>query len=126
MNWNCIYQSKGITTIVLSIPMPPLCEEGLLWRACMNKLKIGPRMALAFGAVLLITAMIALIGLTRLGALKDTTQSIAISEMERRSLAQSWTAYINLNWVRTTALLKTNDAAFAEALTRKRGANGSC
>jgi hypothetical protein len=80
----------------------------------MNKLKIGPRMALTFGAVLLITAMIALIGLTRLGALKDTTQSTAISEMERRSLAQSWTAYIQLNWVRTTALLKTNDAAFVD------------
>ncbi len=85
----------------------------------MNKLNIGPRLALAFGAVLLITAAIALLGILRLGILQNTAQSIASTEMERSSLAQSWAAYINLNWVRTNALLRTGDAAYADALTKE-------
>lgn len=84
----------------------------------MNKLKIGQRLTLAFGAVLIITAAIAFLGIFRLGALKDTARSIASTEMERSSLAQRWTAYINLNWVRTTAMLKTTDVAFSDLLSK--------
>jgi methyl-accepting chemotaxis protein len=82
----------------------------------MNKLKIGHRLSLAFGLVLVITAIMAAVGVWRLGALKDAAQEIASTEMERSSLAQSWAAFINLNWVRTVAVLKTTDTAYAEAL----------
>jgi methyl-accepting chemotaxis protein len=84
----------------------------------MNKLNIGLRLTLAFGLVLLITAFIATIGVWRLNQLNKTTQDIASTEMERSSLSQSWTAYINLNWVRTIALLKTSDTAYTESLNQ--------
>ncbi|WP_232834366.1 MCP four helix bundle domain-containing protein [Rhodoferax ferrireducens] len=82
----------------------------------MNKLKIGSRLALAFGLVLLITAIIAAIGVWRLGTLKAAAQQIASTELERNSLAQRWTADINLNWVRASSALKTSDAAYIDAL----------
>jgi methyl-accepting chemotaxis protein len=88
----------------------------------MNKLNIGLRLTLAFGLVLLITAFIAAIGVWRLDQLKKTAQDIASTEMERSSLSQSWTAYINLNWVRTIALLKTSDAAYVESLSKDMSA----
>ena len=82
----------------------------------MNKLNIGHRLTLAFGAVLLITASIATLGVLSLGTLKETAHMIISAEMERTSLAKNWSAYINLNWVRTVALLKTTDTVYAAAL----------
>ncbi len=82
----------------------------------MNNLKIGARLSFAFGLVLLITASIAVIGVWRLSVLKDASVRIASVEMQRNSLAQDWKAAIDLNWVRASAALKTNDAAQIAAL----------
>ena len=88
----------------------------------MNNLKIGIRLGLAFGLVLLITALIAVIGVWRLGALKAVNQEIATTEMERRSLAQRWTADVNVNWVRASSALKTSDGAYIEVLQKDMAA----
>lgn len=88
----------------------------------MNKLNTGLRLTLSFALVLVITAVIGIVGVWRLGTLNNTTHEIASTEMERSALAQRWTAYINLNWVRTVALLKTNDAAYVEALNNDMAA----
>ena len=77
----------------------------------MNNLKTTTRLNLAFGLVLLITALIAALGIWRLGTLKEANQHIATVVLERNSLAQRWTADVNLNWVRASAALKTSDAA---------------
>jgi len=82
----------------------------------LNNLKIGIRLGLAFCAVLLITALIALIGILRLGALKETNQEIATTEMERSFLAQNWSANIAQNWLQAKSALKTSDMAYAETL----------
>jgi hypothetical protein len=85
----------------------------------LNNLKIGMRLGLAFCAVLLITAVIALIGILRLGALKETNQEIATTEMERSFLAQNWSANIAQNWLQAKSALKTSDMAYAKT-TRAR------
>jgi methyl-accepting chemotaxis protein len=82
----------------------------------MNNLRIGTRLSFAFGLVLLITASIAAIGVWRLSVLKDASVRIATIEMQRNSLAQDWKSAIDLNWVRASAALKTNDAAQIAAL----------
>ncbi|MCV2354305.1 methyl-accepting chemotaxis protein [Paucibacter sp. B2R-40] len=81
-----------------------------------SNIKIGTRLGLAFGVVLLITALIAGIGAWRLGTLKAAANDLATVEMERSSLAARWSANINLNWVRTSAALFASDAAYVKAL----------
>ncbi|BEU96871.1 MCP four helix bundle domain-containing protein [Acidovorax sp. DW039] len=82
----------------------------------MNNLKIGTRLGIAFGLVLLITALIATVGIWRLADLKDATARISSVEIERNELALQWKAAINLNWVRASAALKTSDAAYIASL----------
>ncbi len=88
----------------------------------LNNLRIGTRLGLAFGMVLLITALIAVIGVWRLGTLNAASQEIATIEMERSSLAQLWAANINTQWVRSASALKTSDAAYGEALQNEMAA----
>jgi methyl-accepting chemotaxis protein len=82
----------------------------------MNNLKIGARLSVAFGLVLLITAAIATLGVLRLGALKEASVTISTTEMERNALAQEWKSAIDLNWVRASASLKTTDAGYIASL----------
>ena len=49
----------------------------------MNKIAIGTRLGLAFGLMLLITGLIAALGIWRLGTLKEATVHIATTEMAR-------------------------------------------
>jgi methyl-accepting chemotaxis protein len=88
----------------------------------MNQLKIGTRLGLAFCAMLLITALIAVVAVWRLGTLADTSQSIATINLDRSMLAQRWTAYINLNWVRASAALKTSDPGYIDTLQKDMSA----
>ncbi|PIF26291.1 methyl-accepting chemotaxis protein [Acidovorax sp. 56] len=82
----------------------------------MNHLKIGTRLGLAFGLILLITALIATVGVWRLSTLKEATVRISSVEIERNELAMDWKAAIDLNWVRASAALKTSDAGYIASL----------
>ena len=88
----------------------------------MNNLKIGTRLSLAFGLVLLITALIAVLGVWRLGTLKVANKEIATTELQRSLLSQRWASQISINWVRASAALKTNDVAYIEALQKDMAA----
>lgn len=88
----------------------------------MNNLKIGTRLGLAFGLLLLITALIAIVGILRLGSLKTASKEIATVELQRSLLAQRWSSQININWVRASAALKTNDQAYIEVLQKDMAA----
>ncbi len=79
-----------------------------------SNLRIGARLGLAFGVVLLITGLMALTGMWRLGSLKDEAHKLAYEEVERASLTQKWVENIRINWVRTAAALH---AASAERVT---------
>ena len=85
----------------------------------MNKMKIGVRLGLGFALLLAITALIAVLGVLRLGTLEAANQHIATVEFERSTLTQAWAHNVNINWVRTVALLKTSDPAYAEALQQE-------
>jgi len=87
-----------------------------------QSLRIGARLGLAFGTVLLITALIAMLGVWRMNTLKMANQEIATVELQRSLLAQRWAWQININWVRASAALKTNDAAYIETLQKDMGA----
>ena len=84
----------------------------------MNHLKIGTRLGLAFGLVLLITALIALIGIWRLGALGQDSRQLVATALERSALSQRWASNIDTNWVRGSAALKSVDSGYAESLQK--------
>jgi cytochrome oxidase assembly protein ShyY1 len=54
-----------------------------------SDMKIGTRLGLAFGAVLLITALISGMGIWRLNTLKVASEELATVELERNSQAQA-------------------------------------
>lgn len=82
-----------------------------------RNLRVGPRLGLGFGAILLITALLALTGIWRIGALKDASEQVATREIELRTLVDDWAADVRLNWVRTEAFLKAIDPGYMEKLT---------
>ncbi|QTN30081.1 MCP four helix bundle domain-containing protein [Rhodoferax sp. AJA081-3] len=88
----------------------------------LQQLKIGARLGFAFGLVLMVTALISVIGAWRLGILNEATNNLATVELQRNALAQKWSADINLNWVRTEALLQSSDTAHMQALQKQMDA----
>ncbi|NQW93911.1 MAG: MCP four helix bundle domain-containing protein, partial [Polaromonas sp.] len=91
----------------------------------MNHLKIGTRLGFAFASVLLVTAMLAAIGISRLGTLKAASQVMATTQMERSSLAQRWEANIHINWIRAAASLRATDPTYTESLQKEMDATSA-
>ena len=85
-------------------------------------LKLGIRLAGAFGLLLLITVVIAALGIVSVTALQRSNEHIATSELKRQDLVQQWQTDIQMNWLRTEALLKSNEAAYASKLKKDMSA----
>ncbi|GGH50609.1 methyl-accepting chemotaxis protein [Comamonas phosphati] len=77
----------------------------------LNNLKIGSRLGLSFGLVLLITAVIAGLGIWRLHTLAQVTETLNTTGTQRLLAASQWRQAAELNWVRSRAALLDTDAA---------------
>ena len=88
----------------------------------LHDMRIGLRLGLAFGAVLVITGLISGIGVWRLGTLKAAAHDLGTLELQRSKLSQQWVADISLNWVRTSAALNASDPAYVLAMQREMDA----
>ena len=81
----------------------------------LNNLKIGRRLALSFGLVLLITATIAGLGIWRLQTLGQAMDRLTREDSQRLQATSEWRQGIELNWMRTRAAILSPDAHhFAE------------
>ncbi|ANY62133.1 hypothetical protein MA05_08560 [Comamonas aquatica] len=81
----------------------------------LNNLKIGRRLALSFGLVLLITATIAGLGIWRLQTLGQAMDRLTREDSQRLQATNEWRQGIELNWMRTRAAILSPDAHhFAE------------
>ena len=79
----------------------------------MNRLRsisIGPRLALAFGVILILLATSVAVGVWRIKVLASTTQTLGTVENEKMQLAVQWRQTIDLNWIRTKAAMLDGDA----------------
>ncbi|WP_298212984.1 methyl-accepting chemotaxis protein [Acidovorax sp.] len=83
----------------------------------LSNLTVGLRLGASFGAILLITALIAAVGMWRIGNLQSASERVATQEIEQRILVEDWTSDIRLNWTRTEAFLKAIDRDYMEKLT---------
>ena len=88
----------------------------------LHDMRIGLRLGLAFGAVLVITGLISGIGVWRLGTLKAAAHDLGTLELQRSKLSQQWVADISLNWVRTSAALNASEPAYVLAMQREMDA----
>jgi methyl-accepting chemotaxis protein len=77
--------------------------------SALRNLRIGARLNLAFGTVLLIIAASAAVGVWRLQELDETTERLGTVENEKLDLAVRWRQTIDVNWVRTQAALLDSD-----------------
>nr|WP_315245610.1 methyl-accepting chemotaxis protein [uncultured Albidiferax sp.] len=76
-----------------------------------RNLRIGRRLMLAFGVILLILATSAGVGVWRLQELAQTTRAMGTTENEKLALAVQWRQTIDLNWVRTRASMLDADTS---------------
>ncbi|KQP35210.1 methyl-accepting chemotaxis protein [Pseudorhodoferax sp. Leaf274] len=75
----------------------------------LRNLRIGARLGLAFGVILLIVAASAAMGVWRLEQSDTATQQLGTVDKERQEVAIRWRQTIDLNWVRTEAALLDSD-----------------
>ncbi len=77
----------------------------------LSKLKIGPRLGLAFGIILLLLAVSVAIGIWRIEVLASQARVLATTDNDKLRTAVQWRTAIELNWVRTRAALLEDDPA---------------
>jgi methyl-accepting chemotaxis protein len=70
-----------------------------------RNLRIGSRLALAFGSILVIMVLCITAGVWRLGTLADRTHKLATADLEKQQLATEWLNTVSVNGVRTRAAL---------------------
>ncbi|GAA6121436.1 methyl-accepting chemotaxis protein [Acidovorax sp. FG27] len=75
----------------------------------MNNLTVGRRLALAFGAVLTITALMAALGVWQLAAVGRHAEKLTTTDNDRSDAAAQWRQTIELNWIRTRAAALDSD-----------------
>ena len=83
----------------------------------LSNLSVGLRLGASFGAILLITALIAATGMWRIDSLQSASERVATQEIEQQTLVEDWASDIRLNWVRTEAFLKAIDRDYMDKLT---------
>ncbi|MFJ5447154.1 methyl-accepting chemotaxis protein [Methylobacillus methanolivorans] len=74
-------------------------------------LNIGVRLGIGFSVILVLMAIMATVGLTRISAVGATAQKMAEEDLVKERLARQWLANVKENGVRTLALLKVSDPA---------------
>jgi methyl-accepting chemotaxis protein len=75
----------------------------------LSNLNIGIRLALGFTLVLILTALMTVVGIWRMGTIAEATQRME-QATHKEQLSQQWLRGIATNAVRTLALVKTTDA----------------
>ncbi|PJI95773.1 methyl-accepting chemotaxis protein [Acidovorax sp. 69] len=83
----------------------------------LSNFSVGLRLGSSFGAILLITALIAATGIWRIASLQSASERVATQEIEQQTLVEDWASDIRLNWVRTEAFLKAIDRDYMDKLT---------
>ncbi|HQQ71342.1 MAG TPA: methyl-accepting chemotaxis protein, partial [Alicycliphilus sp.] len=77
----------------------------------LNDIKVGTRLALSFGLVLLITVVIAGMGVWRLQDLAASSARMTSTDNERLRATVQWRQGIDQNWIRTRAALYDQDSS---------------
>ncbi|MDP9899032.1 methyl-accepting chemotaxis protein [Variovorax ginsengisoli] len=86
----------------------------------LNRMRLAPRLVMAFGLVLLITSIAAGVGIWRLQRLQDIADDLGGASSQRALLARELHAIVVLSSSRAEVLLQTNDEALAARINADR------
>ncbi|WP_313311221.1 methyl-accepting chemotaxis protein [Pulveribacter sp.] len=75
----------------------------------LSNIKVGARLGLAFGLVLLVTLLVGGIGVWRLQGLSAVTEQLTNTDNTRLRMTSLWRGTIEQNWLRTRAALGAAD-----------------
>lgn len=84
-------------------------------------LKIGARLGMGFGVLVLLVVMTGAIGANRMASINAAMENLLSTTFVRLDMASEWSAGIRVNGVRTIALLDTGDTQMAESLRADMG-----
>src|SRR5450830_708132 len=87
-----------------------------------NDWKLGVRLAFAFGLLLLMALLITGLGMTQIQALRQANEQLSTVEMERQALVQEWFNDLQMNWLRTEASFKVDNATYLDKIRRDMAA----
>ena len=82
-------------------------------------LTVGRRMALGFGAVLMLLTLMAGISVWQLDVLSQKAKQMAGADARKAMQSMRWERNVSVNGARSVALLKSYDAAHSERLKRE-------
>jgi methyl-accepting chemotaxis protein len=89
-------------------------------KSIFSRMRLAPRLALAFGLVLLVTTVAAAIGIWRLDQLQDLADDLGGASSQRALLARELQAIVVLSSTRAETLLQIDDEAFAARINADR------
>jgi len=85
-----------------------------------SRMRLAPRLALAFGLVMLVTSLAAGIGIWRLDRLQDIANDLGGASSQRALLARELHSIVVLSSARAETLLQIDDADFAARINADR------
>lgn len=88
----------------------------------MSGMKIGVRLALGFGVMLVLIALIAGVGLWRVQGSSDATDHLLNVRLTNERLIAEWSKHTSLNAVRTLAAANITDPEMQAALQKDMAA----
>src|SRR5690606_26608696 len=74
-----------------------------------TNMKIGARLGLGFGLILLLVVIMGVVGILRLQSINASTRHMVDESLEKQKAAQSWLLGTSVNAARTLAVVKTTD-----------------
>lgn len=84
----------------------------------LNKLRIGTRLGLAFGLVLLITIGVSAYGVVTLNQVETQSREVAEKSILRGNMAQQWNLGIRMNALRTEAIVNASQPDYIAAVRK--------
>ena len=90
-----------------------------------SRLRLAPRLALAFGLVMLVTSLAAGIGIWRLDKLQDIANDLGGASAQRALLARELHAIVVLSSARAESLMHTDDPGFIARVNADRKATSA-
>ncbi|MBS7350181.1 MAG: MCP four helix bundle domain-containing protein [Comamonas sp.] len=80
----------------------------------LSTLKVGARLWLGFVLLLVIMAIVAVVGVWRLQDMAQVTNAMTTTDAERLRATMQWREAVNQNWIRTRAILLSNDSSLLD------------
>ena len=78
--------------------------------ATLSSLRLGPRLAVGFGSIVLLVALAVGFGINRIGVVRDLAEQLGTIDAEKMTLAERWGRAIESNAARTWVMFFANDA----------------